>query len=208
MVDHLAENKNQVKSIDVSKLTNLFSIDVIGSCAFGIQCNSFKNPNTDFLKYGNSVFHPDFLQLIRSGIAFMLPNVAQFFDIKLTTDKLRTFYTKIVEEEVARRRHTNYTRKDLLQTLIHLQNSSNPDTVITMNELIAQVFVIFVAGFETIATTITFCLLELAYNEDIQRKTRDEIQAVLKGDKDALSYNCLAEMKYTNQVVEGKYLFF
>lgn len=43
-------------AIDIKDLVARFATDVIGSCAFGLDINSLKNPNSDFRKYGDKIF--------------------------------------------------------------------------------------------------------------------------------------------------------
>lgn len=75
---------------------------------------------------------------------------------------------------------------------------------LSMLEGAAQAFVFILAGFETSSTTATFALYELALNQNIQDKLRDEIERVLKKHHNQLTYDCLMEMHYLHQVVSGK----
>ena len=65
-----------------------------------------------------------------------------------------------------------------MNTLLELRN--NPEKVkdikLTDTLLAAQAFVFFAAGFETSSTTISNALYELALNQDIQKKLREEIK--------------------------------
>ena len=45
----------------------------------------------------------------------------------------------------------------------------------TETQIIANAFGIFTAGFETVSSTICYCLYELALNNDIQDRVRQEI---------------------------------
>ncbi|KAF7393606.1 hypothetical protein HZH68_010425 [Vespula germanica] len=69
-----------------------------------------------------------------------------------------------------------------------------------MSEAAAQAFVFYLAGFETTSSTVTFCLYELALNQDIQKKTQEEIDRVLK-KHGGISYNAINEMTYLQMVV-------
>ncbi|KAL6448752.1 hypothetical protein ACFW04_000513 [Cataglyphis niger] len=71
---------------------------------------------------------------------------------------------------------------------------------LTLLEAIAQAFVFFIAGFETSSTTATFCLYELAQQQDLQDKLRKEIDEILKKHGE-LTYNAVNEMTYLHKVV-------
>lgn len=73
-----------------------------------------------------------------------------------------------------------------------------------MDELAAQVFIFFLAGFETSSTTMSFCLYELALNPDIQRRVQDEIDNVLQKDDGEVTYEAIQQMEYLDKTVAGK----
>lgn len=66
----------------------------------------------------------------------------------------------------------------------------------------AQVFVFLAAGFETSSSVTSYCLYELAVNQDIQEKLREEISAA-----QPLSYQNLQEMRYLDMVVHGTAIY-
>jgi cytochrome P450 family 6 len=73
------------------------------------------------------------------------------------------------------------------------------------NMIAAQVCVFFLGGFETAATSMSFCLYELSLNQDVQRRLREEIDHVLKEHKGNFTYNALEQMEYLDHVVAGQY---
>jgi cytochrome P450 family 6 len=75
-----------------------------------------------------------------------------------------------------------------------------------VKEVAAQVFMFFVAGFEPSATTMSFCLYELALNPDIQDRLRHEIDTVLEEHGGNVTYEGIQEMKYLDKIISGKML--
>ncbi|KAH1021164.1 hypothetical protein HUJ04_010712 [Dendroctonus ponderosae] len=79
--------------------------------------------------------------------------------------------------------------------------SEKSQGVITEEDIMAQCFVFFFAGFETSSTTMTFALLELAQHLDIQAKLRAEVDRVLAKHNGKFTYQSVAEMHYLEMVV-------
>lgn len=69
----------------------------------------------------------------------------------------------------------------------------------------SQAFVFFVAGFETSSTTMGHMLYEIAQNQQIQDKLRNEIFDELKKNEGKLKYESIKNLKYMHQVFEGRF---
>ncbi|KAJ8940733.1 hypothetical protein NQ318_005484 [Aromia moschata] len=74
---------------------------------------------------------------------------------------------------------------------------------LTMNEIVAQCFLFFIAGFETSSTTMTFALFELANHQDLQERVREELSTILAKHNNQMTYDSLSELKYMKQVIDG-----
>lgn len=81
------------------------------------------------------------------------------------------------------------------------------DTTLTLDEIVAQCFIIFLGGFETSAATMTFTLYELAIHPEIQSKVRKELLQVLKKYDNHFTYESLKELEYMQQVIDGNVYF-
>jgi len=82
------------------------------------------------------------------------------------------------------------------------QKSVEPKKL-TFEEISAQVFVFFIAGFETSSSTMNFCMYELSKNPHIQKKVHEELDNLLKsGDINDLTYDILASMQYLDWCVD------
>lgn len=77
---------------------------------------------------------------------------------------------------------------------------------LNMLEAAAQVFVFFIAGFETTSTTVTYCLHELAKHPEVQRKLQDEIDEIAD-TPGGFNYENVMNMSYLDMVFCGELLF-
>ncbi|KAF2894152.1 hypothetical protein ILUMI_12021, partial [Ignelater luminosus] len=76
------------------------------------------------------------------------------------------------------------------------------DKGLTVEEIAAQAFVFFLAGFETSSSTMAFCLYELALNSEVQDNLREEISKTFERYNQNITYEGVMEMKYLDQVVD------
>lgn len=195
--------------VEVRELLARFTTDVIGTCAFGIECSSLKDPQAEFRVMGGrsitDVRHNMF------GIMFLnsFPDLARRLHMKMTPEHIEKFFMRIVRENVAYREKNNIRRNDFMDQLIDLKNNKLMKTEtgesmnLTIEEIAAQAFVFFAAGFETSSTTMGFALYELAQKQDIQDRLRKECLEVLAKHNNELTYESLKEMGYLNQVISG-----
>ncbi|KAF2886489.1 hypothetical protein ILUMI_19683 [Ignelater luminosus] len=204
--------------IDIKDVSARFTTDIISSCAFGIECNSLKNPNCEFREYGRKLFDITIWEGVVRLIAFVAPDLVIYLKLKILRKELSNFFMNIVRETVNYRETNNIIRKDFMHLLIQLKNNVkikesnvgdliNIDSIdnnapsLTMNEIAAQAFVLFVAGFETSSTTTTFCLYELAENPNLQDQARDEINTILEKYGGKLTYDGVMELVYLEKCI-------
>ncbi|CAD7083748.1 unnamed protein product [Hermetia illucens] len=186
--------------VDAKKLMARFAVDVIGTCAFGLETNSLEDDTNEYFRLGLSVFDNP-----RHGTMFMMlllafQEYARKFRLKFFRDEVINFYTKVVRDTVRYRLANNVERDDFMQLLIKLHTSHGKDNL-SFNDLLAQAFVFHVGGVETSATTLQFCFYELARNPDLQSEARNHINEVLRKHNGELTYEALKDMKYLEQVI-------
>lgn len=211
-MQQMVENDGSV--IEVKDLMARFTTDVIGTCAFGIECSSLKDPNAEFRVMGRkSIIQQRYNRVI---IAFMASFVelARKLHLKSIPDDVSEFFMRIVRETVEYREQNNIKRNDFMDMLIDLKNkklikSEHGDelTNLTLEEIAAQAFVFFNAGFETSSTTLGFALYELAQNPDVQTKARQEVLEKMHKYHQEFSYECLKELNYLEQIISGKHSY-
>ena len=192
--------------VDIREILGCYSTDVIGSCAFGLDCNCFKEPDAEFRRNGRNIFKPTFKRKLRIFLVMTCPSICRMLGLVFIPKDVSSFFLDVVKEVVQFRQENNVQRNDFMQLLLDMKNSDGTNAL-TVKQMAAQAFVFFVAGFETSATTMNFCLFELAQNSDLQEKTRREIEDVLENHGDCLTYEAVMDTKYLGQVIDGEVHF-
>ena len=82
----------------------------------------------------------------------------------------------------------------------NLLSESLREKQLTEEEMMAQGWIFFVAGFETTAGTLSFCSYELALNPEIQERLYEEVMSAIdiKGD---ISYEDLSKLPFLDAVL-------
>lgn len=200
LVESMQENIIENRTIDAKELMSCFTTDIIGSSVFGLDFNSLKDPNSQFRYYGRQVFRPGkFLTMKRMFLKYY-PSLGLRFGMAYLDQSVANFMLNVVRETIEFREKNNYRRDDFMQTLIDIKNN---DKSLTVEDIAAQLFIFFAAGFEASSSILTFALYELSINKDIQRKVRDELIDILKKYDNKFTYESLGEMIYLQQVIDG-----
>ncbi|XP_011878211.1 PREDICTED: cytochrome P450 6a2-like [Vollenhovia emeryi] len=203
--DHFEKYLDNVVSkdsiVECRDLTAKFTIDVIGSCAFGLEMNALKEEDNKFYQLGRKIFRASPLIVFRTMLR-EVPSLYKRFGHILSDRDVTKFMTDITRDTIEYRKRNNVRRHDFIDTLIELKD--NPDKLgvnnVTDEFIAAQAFVFFAAGFETSSSTMSFALYELAQNQSIQDKVRNEIKEVLDSTGGEILYESIKMMTYLNMI--------
>ncbi|XP_034652022.1 probable cytochrome P450 6a14 [Drosophila subobscura] len=198
--------------VELKDVCARFTTDVIGTCAFGLECHSLSDPNAEFRAKGRMIFEQPRHSPLVQFFVFTNAKMAEKLRMKLLPDELSEFFMNAVRNTVDYRLKNEIKRNDFLDELIQLRAENEEaakqgkaidlSSGLTLEQMAAQAFVFFVAGFETSSSTMSYCLYELALHPDIQRRVREEIEAVLKTTEGGeITYDAVAEMHYLDKVL-------
>lgn len=198
-------------NIEMKDILARYTTDIIGTCAFGLECNSLRNPDSEFRRIGKRALELEPLEALKVFVVSAMPaGLAHKLGLITTPKEVSKFFLGTIHETIEYREKNKVERNDFMNLLIQLKNHgkfTDEDKElgkITLDEIAAQCFVFFLAGFETSSSTMTFCLFELAQNAIIQERLREEIMAVIAKHDNQLSYEAAMEMPYLDQVINGK----
>lgn len=208
--DHLKDLTRSGQEVEFRELLAQFTTDVIGSAAFGIECNTMKDPDNEFRTAGRKIFEPSLIQTIKIFFVVQFPDFARRLRITFNQPFVIKFFLKLLRDIVNYREKNDVKRNDFMSLLLQIKNSGRLDGEdtelgkITFEELAAQVFLFFIAGFETSSSTMSFAFYELALNPEIQERARQEVKEVLERHGGELTYEAAMELHYLDQIIHGK----
>ncbi|EAT39031.1 AAEL009124-PA [Aedes aegypti] len=197
--------KSEVSSnaeIEMKEILARFTTDVIGTCAFGLECNSLHDPDAKFRAMGRKIFSFANGRFLKAVIAQQFRSLARSLHIALVDKEVSDFFLGAVRDTIKYREENKIERNDFMSLLMKLKddgNTGNTETL-TVEEIAAQAFVFFLAGFETSSTAMSYCLYELAQNSDLQNKARKSVMDSIK-KHGSLTYEAMQDMQYIDQCI-------
>nr|XP_018896715.1 PREDICTED: probable cytochrome P450 6a14 [Bemisia tabaci] len=224
---------------DLRELMAKFTTDVIGACAFGLNCNSIRDENSEFRRIGRLIFSFSWRSYIRAIVLTLAPGIVMATKWKNARPEIENFFMSVLKGAVEHRKsHTEQKRNDFLQLLINIQaeerkqlesngqhngtqngtqngiqnglqnghaesvSEKSKDILFDDSVVASNAFIFFIAGFETTASTLSYCLYELALNPDIGEKLYEEVESVKQAHNGTLDYDAVnKELVYMEAVI-------
>ncbi|XP_053683465.1 probable cytochrome P450 9f2 [Sabethes cyaneus] len=214
---------------EMKDIFSRFGNDVIGTVAFGIQVDSLKDQDNEFYTKGKEMLNFQSVKgLVKALMLRSMPRLSQKLGIDFFDTSLTDYFKKMIIDNMKQRDVHGIVRNDMIHMLMEVRKGalkhskdeqdqkdagfatveessvgkSVHSRVWTENELIAQCFLFFLAGFDTVSTCMTFLTYELAINPDIQKRLYEEIKETEQSlNGKPLCYEVLQKMTYMDMVV-------
>ena len=199
LTEYVKSEMKRADEIELKDSFGRFTMDNIASCAFGVNCNSFNDPNSEFAKNASVLFEPPKgYASVRATLIVMLGSVA----LKVLPDPFKSvtqFFSRVVNRTIEQRR-TGNPRRDLLQLLLDTKDKDG-NCVLTSSSIVTQSVLFFVVGYDTTATLLIFAAYCLATDANVQEALHAEIDEVLERHDGQLTYDAISEMTYLDRVI-------
>lgn len=122
LIMRLNEDLTKTNNIELGDYLSRFTIDIIGNCAFGLECNSLDNPDAEFLRMGKKAFDNSEGRAFKRLFITTFKGLSRLLRLQMTRKEISDFYTRIVKETVEYREKEDVKRDDFLNLLIQLKN--------------------------------------------------------------------------------------
>jgi len=199
LVQYIRDETARKGELELKDCFGRFTMDNIASCAFGINSNSFNNPEAEFAKHTSTLFKP-----FKGWALVRVLLVAVFSEwfLKLP-DPIQPsidFLKRVVKTTIQHRDQSNSSRRDFLQLLLEARDKDG-NRLLSDDSLVTQSMMFLFAGYDTTATLLTYAGFSLASYPDVQRQVQEEIDAVLERHGGQLTYDAVMEMTYLDRVL-------
>ncbi|CAH0723078.1 unnamed protein product, partial [Brenthis ino] len=221
------ESKTGYIDVDCKDLTSRYANDVIASCAFGLKVDSHTDENNQFYEMGKTASTFKFRQMLLFFALAAFPALVKRLKLTLFSDRTKDFFIELVTSTMKDREARNIIRPDMIHLLMeakkgrlaHEEKIGNDvqdtgfatveessvgrksiDRVWSDMDLTAQAVLFFIAGFETISTSMSFGLHELAIHTEAQKRLAEEIREQHAKNNGKLNFNAIQSMTYMDMV--------
>ncbi|XP_035491934.2 cytochrome P450 3A40-like isoform X2 [Scophthalmus maximus] len=204
LIDKLRPKVDNNEVVEVKSFFGPYGMDVMASCSMGVDMDSINNPSHPLLAHASNLFNISIpLFLLQGCFPFIIP-LLKLLGVSLIQKSSSTFFRTVVEKVRAERNESS-PQRDILQ---HLVNSKPVDDSreekqkegLNEHEIISQISILLMAGYETTASALMFLAYNMARNPEIMKRLQKEIDSTFP-NKGSVQYEALMQMEYLDAVV-------
>lgn len=187
--------------MDMKDVFSRYTNDIIALCAYGIKIDSMKDSTNEFYTCGKNITRMSTIYSIKYIFIRIFPKLGRMFNIKLLNNSAMKYFENSIKTEIATRDAKHITRPDMIQLM--MDNRSNKDRIqLDMDDIVAQAYVFYFAGFETTSSVMSFITYKIVDNSSVQIKLRQEIDKILDETNGNITYEAINKLEYLNVVVK------
>jgi len=191
---------------EAKEIYGKFALDAIATSGFGIESNSFQDPDSAFrktaLRMVRAEGHGSLMDIPKFIFLFIFPKLARTLGVSILPSGTSEFFTKILRQTVEQRRKSGVRRNDIIDLLLDELNKEESmiDDIDLELALISNALIFFFAGFDTSSLTLAIVTYTFITNPAIQERARQEIFDVV-GDSKKITADHLKDLKYLENVI-------
>lgn len=206
-VRYLYDHPEFSSSIEAKDAFTRYTNDVIATVAFGISVNSMENRDNEFYTKGaDATNFGGIFRLFKFMLFRVNPRLTRMAGLSFLSRGTATFFHRVVRETVRARDERRIVRPDMIHLLMQARDKEDRrpvatvDNRMTIDDITAQAFIFFLAGFDTSSTLMCYVAHELALNPPVQERLREEVDRFMDGGNGAITYEALLKMEYMDMV--------
>merc|ERR1711936_655134 len=149
--------------LEAKEMYGKFTLDAIATSGFGIESNSYKDPENLFrinaMKLTRDPKYASYKDILKFIILMISPKIAKLLGIYMLDKDATLFFANIVRKTVKNRRETGAKRNDVIDIFIDELDKEREDCFLSQSDLelafLSTAILFFFAGFDTTSTTLS-----------------------------------------------------
>ncbi|CAD0201820.1 unnamed protein product [Chrysodeixis includens] len=216
----LEEDSVTNDSMEVNCLMCRFTMDCIGSCAFGVETNGMQKEYTlnPYMIMGSQVFARSTLRGIKNISRAIWPYIFYKLGLQIYPESITDFFIDLMSKIFKQRDFKPSPRHDFVDFLLNLYKDEyiTGESIMTAKtgeaqkvtmkvdyDLLAGQCISFLgAGYETSATTMSMTLFELAQDEELQARVIKEVDEFMDKHDNVLDYSIVTELPFLEACID------
>ncbi|XP_045128845.1 cytochrome P450 3A31-like [Portunus trituberculatus] len=205
LVTYIKQHVENGRSIYLKETLSLYTLEVISSCAFGVETSALTDGDSIFKQKVDALSTNSSWRLAKILLAMMMPWVCKKLNISLSTPEIK-FFREVVEETI-KKREQGQKRGDFLDIMMEARedqknaSAKTPKYKLENKTVVANSFLFIIAGFDTTSTTLSFATFLLARYKHYQDRLREEMRGIIR-ENGTLTYQEVMEAKLLDAVIQ------
>ncbi|CAL1586033.1 unnamed protein product [Knipowitschia caucasica] len=200
LMDKLTEEAENHKEAHMLHLFNCVAMDIIANAAFGVNLDLLRQ-SSPFPKAVEMCLRGMIYHIRDATFAFFPKNWPFINEVREACKLLRHTGAQWINKRKTAMENGENVPKDILTQIIKSAGQEESMTKEDEEFMVDNFVTFFIAGQETTANTLAFCVMELGRHPDILEKVRKEVDDVI-GMKREISYEDLGHLTYLSQVLK------
>ncbi|XP_047493754.1 cytochrome P450 6k1-like [Penaeus chinensis] len=200
LIDYLYRQLKKDPVVRMKHSFGMYTLEVISSCAFGLETNSFEGDDSIFAQKALELFIIKPLRHMQIMFLITFPKLATLLNIQLSHENME-FFTDVVIETMKQRK-AGAKRGDFLDIMLEAREDQDQSTdkkkpkyPLSDDTIIASSVLFIIAGYDTTANTLGIASFLLAKHTKEQELLREELRKLI-AEHGSLTYQAIIEAKY------------
>lgn len=130
LMDYVRRGMKKDSSVSIRKAFGCYTLEVISSCAFGLETNTLVDGDSVFNQKVLAMSNFSAARVFKLLIFFLFPKVFQFLKIPFSLQET-DFFKEVVEEAVRKRKEEKHKRGDFLDLMLETREEQEKSSTKT-----------------------------------------------------------------------------